>query len=110
MPRTNEGTSRIANVAPTARIESDATRVIQPIATTVTDLPNPEATPLSHSAGYPGIRKAARVELEATAATDRARKLLVVTASIPPLRSLRLEAHYRRVGDGVRGSVGTVRL
>ena len=71
-------------MAPTARIESDAASVSQPIATWVTDQANPPAAPLSHSAGYPATRKAASVTLDARAAADRVRSPLGVT----PLRRL----------------------
>src|SRR5687768_12897590 len=84
MPRMSAGMSRSANVAPTARIESDAASVSQPIATWVTDQANPPAAPLNHSAVYPATRKAASVTLDPRPATARARSPLGVT----PLRRL----------------------
>ena len=78
MPSRRDGTKRIANVAPTTRTESVATRAIHPTATSVADRPNPAAAPLSQSAGYPATRNAASVALDPKAATDRARRPLLV--------------------------------
>ena len=51
MPRTSDGTNRAANVAPTARAESDTSSASQPIATIPTAMPNADAEPPSQSAG-----------------------------------------------------------
>ena len=61
IPSRRAGISRAANVKATARAESETSRVIQPTATKLTDQPTAPAAPLTHIAGKPGIRKAARV-------------------------------------------------